>query len=171
MRFFIVFCTLFSVFLNNSWAKSGGAYKTSEEKIVDKLLSDQSHIVDTKIKPFDFENLFKQAESYFHLAKSWKKLKCYPKSGFLCTKHECKKRDIHSHIILDKDAKTITRCDNDFCETIKAQFDQTGVFINVKAEGPVGTLIRILADSRYKEINTVGLDAYITNGNCEVLPE
>ncbi len=124
-----------------------------------------------EIKPFDFNKLFADAESYFKAAKAWKVIKCEPKSGFLCTKHECKKRDIKASIILDKKAKTITRCEGENCESFSAEFEQTGVFFNVQSKGPIGTLIRILGDSRYKEITTVGLDAYIANGNCEVVPE
>jgi hypothetical protein len=74
-----------------------------------------------------------------------------------------------AQVILDKKKETITRCEGKNCETFPAKFNQTGVFVNVQTEGPVGTLIRILGDSRYKEITTVGLDAYIANGNCEVV--
>lgn len=123
------------------------------------------------ITPFDFQKLFADAESQFKAAKAWDKLKCEPKSGFVCTKHECVKRSIKATILLDKDDKTITRCENKNCETFPAEFDQTGVFVNVQTQGPVGTLIRILGDSRYKEITTVGLDAYIANGNCEVVTD
>lgn len=57
------------------------------------------------------------------------------------------------------------------CESFKAQFEQTGVYFNVQTSGPVGTLVRVLGDSRFKEIASVGLDAYIANGNCEVIGE
>lgn len=124
-----------------------------------------------KIEPFDFAKLFSDAETYFKQAKSWQKLKCEPKSGFICTKHECKKRDIKATLVLDKKENSITRCEGATCETFTAQFNQTGVFFNVQTEGPIGTLIRVLGDNRYKEITTIGLDAYIANGNCEVVTE
>lgn len=116
----------------------------------------------------DLTKVFAEAEKYFSAAKNWKKLRCEPKSGFLCSKRECPKREVFTYLILDKTARTIMRCEKNICESYPAQFRQTGVFTNVQAEGPVGTLIRILGDSRYKEITTVGLDAYIANGNCEV---
>ncbi len=119
----------------------------------------------------DLSKVFAEAEKYFTAAKNWQKLRCEPKSGFLCTKRECPKREVFTHLILDKKAKTITRCEKDVCESFPAQIKQTGVFTNVQTEGPVGTLIRVLGDSRYKEITTVGLDAYIANGNCEVITE
>jgi hypothetical protein len=72
---------------------------------------------------------------------------------------------------LDKKKETITRCDGKMCESFGAEFKQTGVFFNIQTEGPIGTLIRVLGDNRYKEITTVGLDAYIANGNCEVVTE
>jgi len=116
----------------------------------------------------DFTKLFNEAQNYYKLAKNWKILKCEPKSGFICTKHECKRRDISSYIILDKNKNSITRCDKENCETFEAQFEQTGSFVNIQSKGAIGSLIRILGDSRYKEITTVGLDAYIANGDCTV---
>ena len=123
----------------------------------------------SEIEPFNFDKLFNEAEKYYKASKAWKKLKCQPKSGFLCTKHECVRRDTKIFLILDKEESKISRCEGDNCETFDGEFKQTGVFYNVQTEGPIGTLIRILGDNRYKEISTVGLDAYIANGNCEVI--
>jgi hypothetical protein len=128
-----------------------------------------TEVEESKIRPFDFPKLFSEAETYFKAAKAWNKLKCEPKTGFICTKRECNKRDTKAYVILDKKKETITRCEGENCETVPAQFKQTGVFFNIQSDGPIGTLIRILGDSRYKEITTVGLDAYIANGNCEVV--
>ena len=114
---------------------------------------------------------FSEAQNYYKLAKDWKTLKCSPKSGFICSKHECKRRDIFSHVILDKNKKTVSRCEKDICETFEAEFEQTGSFINIQSKGAIGSIIRILGDSRYKEITTVGLDAYIANGNCELVKD
>jgi hypothetical protein len=122
-----------------------------------------------EVKTDNLEKAFAEAEKYYNAAKSWNKLKCQPKTGFICSKWECKKRDIKAYLILDKKAKTFTRCESDICDEFPAEFKQTGVFYNIQSEGPVGTLIRILGNSRYKEISTVGLDAYIVNGNCEEL--
>lgn len=122
-----------------------------------------------EIAAFDYQKLFSEAETRYKAAKAWKKLKCAPVSGFYCPKKECVKRPIKSTLLLDKEEKKITRCEKDVCESFDADFDQTGVYVNVQTQGPVGTLIRILGDSRYKEITTVGLDAYIANGNCEVV--
>jgi hypothetical protein len=118
---------------------------------------------------FRSKKLFQEAENYFKLAKAWKQLKCEPKSGFICTKHECKRRDIKSTITLDKDKKTVTRCEEEKCEVFEAEFEQTGSFVNVQSKGAIGSIVRILGDSRYKEITTVGLDAYISNGNCNLV--
>jgi hypothetical protein len=123
---------------------------------------------EVKIEPFNFEKIFAETEAYFKAAKSWQKLKCEPKTGFICTKRECNKRDTQTYVILDKKQETITRCDAESCETFAAEFKQNGVFFNIQSEGAAGTLIRVLGDSRYKEITTVGLDAYIANGNCEI---
>jgi hypothetical protein len=124
------------------------------------------------LEKFDFDKLFQNAERYYKDAKAWQKIKCEPKSGFICTKHTCDKRAAEYFVILDKKAGTVTRCDKENnCESFEAEFEQTGVFFNIQAKGPIGTLIRVLGDYRYKEITTVGLDAYIANGECLVVTE
>jgi hypothetical protein len=70
-------------------------------------------IEETKIQPFDFQKLFSEAESYFKIAKAWEKIRCEPKTGFICTKRECNKRDTKAYLILDKTKKTITRCEEE----------------------------------------------------------
>ena len=139
-----------------------------ELKINQTMSSDASLSKKAKIEGTDLKKIFDEAERYFSAAKAWEKIKCEPKTGFICTKRECAKRDTKTYLILDKKNKTISRCEGKMCESFPAAFKQTGVFYNVQSEGPSGTLIRILGDSRYKEITTVGLDAYIANGNCEI---
>lgn len=157
--------------LSSSLVNSANA-KNQNNKLSDiKISNSQSKDEREELHSIDLEKLYKDAENYYKLAKSWQKLKCLPKSGFICTKHECKRKDISAHIILDKKQKTVSRCENENCETFTAEFEQTGSFVNIQSKGPVGSLIRILGDSRYKEITTVGLDAYIANGNCEIYNE
>ncbi|MES2961216.1 MAG: hypothetical protein V4694_02415 [Pseudomonadota bacterium] len=151
-------------------ATAFAAAKT-EKKTSLKIAEKKDPADDLKIQPFDFQKLFSEAETYFKAAKAWERLRCEPKSGFLCTKRECPKREVKAFIVLDKKAKTVTRCESEICETFPATFNQTGVFYNIQSDGPIGTLIRVLGDSRYKEITTVGLDAYIANGNCEVISD
>lgn len=119
------------------------------------------------LQKLDINKLFKDAERYYKQSKNWEKLECKPINGFLCAKHSCKKRDAYTHIILDKKNETIKRCRNKHCEQFPAEFNRIGVFYNIQTQGPIGTLIRVLGDNRFKEITTVGLDAYIANGNCE----
>ena len=140
-----------------------------EPKIDSSFNKKENSIKGEKIPPFDFQKLYDEAEAYFKASKAWKVLKCQPKSGFVCTKRECLKRDIKAFLILDKKKKTISRCEGKICENFPAEFNQTGVFFNIQTEGPIGTLIRTLGDSRYKEVTTVGLDAYIANGECVVI--
>lgn len=161
---------IISAILFAALALSSFASFAKENKIILNA-EKETEVEESKIKPFDFNKLFSEAETYFKAAKAWKKLKCEPKTGFICTKRECNKRAAKAYVILDKKQETITRCEGKNCETFPAKFKQTGVFYNIQSEGPIGTLIRILGDSRYKEITTVGLDAYIANGNCEVVVE
>ena len=168
MKLFICFLSLLSFVVSEGFAKEIDL----KNKIKNTELNTKKNDSRETIQEIDFKKLFSDAENYFNSAKAWKKLKCTPKSGFICTKHECKKRDIKSILILDKENKIIKRCEKENnCERFKAQFEQTGVYFNIQTSGPVGTLIRILGDSRFKEISTVGLDAYIANGNCEVIPQ
>jgi hypothetical protein len=121
------------------------------------------------IQKVDFTKLFSKAKKLHDDAKAWEKIKCEPKSGFICTKHSCNKRQATYSLVLDKENETITRCEGENCETFAAEFEQTGVFFNISTKGPIGTLIRVLGDYRYKEITTVALDAYIANGECVVV--
>ncbi|MBU6140595.1 MAG: hypothetical protein KGP29_03435 [Proteobacteria bacterium] len=162
----VFFFALFSLLASQVFAKENAIKSDLDTKIsIEKKDSRE------EIKSFDFDKLFAQAEKYFKEAKAWQKIECTPKNGFICTKHECNKRESISTLILDKKEKTITRCSGKDCETFPAEFEQTGVYFNIQTKGPVGTLIRILGDSRYKEITTVALDAYIANGECKVVTE
>ncbi len=155
-----------SLFLSSSaFAKTGSI----SSEIVNKKISQNSE--NKEIKTPDLDKLFADAEKYYKAAKAWKKIKCEPKSGFLCSKHECVRRDIKASLILDKENKMITRCEGENCENFGAEFEQTGVYYNIQSKGPIGTLIRVLGDSRYKEISTVALDAYVANGECSVVAE
>ena len=167
----VIFLTIFTLISSTTFAETKTEKKASLKAEQQKTSEKKDPADDLKIQPFDFQKLFSEAETYFKAAKAWKRLRCEPKSGFLCSKKECAKREVKSFIMLDKKAKNITRCEGEICETFPATFNQTGVFYNIQSDGPIGTLIRVLGDSRYKEITTVGLDAYIANGNCEVISD
>jgi hypothetical protein len=167
-----IFSVIFSLVSFSSFGKENTIKPISEPQITTSLKKRTPTTLEQEVPALqgtDLQKVFAEAEKYFKAAQNWKKLRCEPKSGFICTKRECPKREVFTHLILDKNAETISRCEKDICETFAATFRQSGVFYNVQTEGPVGTLIRILGDSRYKEITTVGLDAYIANGNCEVI--
>lgn len=118
------------------------------------------------------EETLKEVDAYMSAARKWEKLKCIPKTNFICTKKECLKRNIFVWLILDKNKGTVSRCeDKDHCYTYEASFLQSGVNINIQGREPIGSMIKVLGDSRYKEIATIGLDAYISNGECEVYKE
>ena len=166
IRSLILLASLFTFFASGVFAKENDIKTNLNTDLSSKKKDNREDI-----SPMDFSKLFSDAEGYFKAAKAWDKIKCTPKSGFICTKHECKKRDIKSIIILDKKAKTVTRCEGENCESFEAEFEQTGVFYNIQTKGPIGTLIRVLGDSRYKEVSTVALDAYIANGECVVMSD
>ena len=125
----------------------------------------------SEVKTFDFDRIFREANRYFEAAQSWKVLKCIPKTGFICSKRECPQIKLPepSALVMDRKQKTLAICRNKVCEYYPAEFDQTGIFINVRLQNSQGIIIRILGDSRFKEIVIIGLDAYITNGECEAL--
>lgn len=132
------------------------------EKSSSENFEDNVQNLDTQV-----QKMFKEAEKFYKAAKEWKAVKCTPKTGFICSKWECPPHKVNTFIFLNKEAGTIKRCTNaEYCEEFFAEFTQNGVFFNIQSDGPVGTLIRVLGDSRYKEISTVGLDAYIANGEC-----
>lgn len=159
--FFFAFLSLFTaqVFAKENAIKPELNTKLNMDKVDNR----------EEIGSFELDKLFAQSEKYFKEAKAWQKIECTPKSGFICDKHECSKRENKAILTLDKKNETITRCEGKNCESFPAQFEQTGIYFNIQTKGPVGTLIRVLGDSRYKEITTVALDAYIANGECKVI--
>ena len=162
--------TIFALCLATSSfaATANSKHKQAEPKSPEYYNSTRS-IID--VKTFDFDKIFKEADAYFDAAQKWKTVKCIPQTMFVCSKHECPKLKLvdSSAIVVDKDKKTLALCHNKICQYYNAEFEQTGVFINVKVKDVNGVAIRILGDSRFKEIAIVGLDAYITNGECIVL--
>lgn len=96
---------IIAIVLSSSLVNSANA-KNQNTKLSDiKISNSQSKDEREELHTIDLEKLYKDAENYYKLAKSWQKLKCQPKSGFICTKHECKRKDISAHIILDKKQK------------------------------------------------------------------
>ena len=153
-------------------ADDAAATKSAKSKTKESELYNSTQNI-TDIKTFDFDRIFKEADAYFNAAQKWKVLKCIPKSLFVCSKRECPKLKLNgaSALIVDKSKETLALCRDKVCQYYTAEFEQTGVFINVKVKNINGINIRILGDSRFKEIALVGLDAYITNGECEVLDD
>lgn len=147
------------IFLALTLSFNANAKKYSEKEAKDKK----------EIKTFDFERIFKETEKYFNAAKSWKKIKCYAKSGFVCTKYECPSLKLvkNAHVILDRKSEIVSLCKDNVCRYYPAEFEQTGVFVTIRVKGSDGLLIKVLGDNRFKEISMVGLDAYISNGVCE----
>ncbi len=156
MKTKIIITILSIFFINGSYSATSAPAKALEEKNVDD------------VKTFDFKKIFEETEKYFQAAQTWKKIKCTPKTGFICTKRECPKVKIvgASYMILDRKAETIALCKDKECRYFKGEFEQVGVFINAKVKNSDGLLVRVLGDSRFKEISMIGLDAYITNGEC-----
>lgn len=140
--------------------------KLDQEKITKKEnIANES----LKTEQFDFKKTLIEAEQYFKLSRDWKVLKCIPKTAFICTKKECLTREVENTLILDKSKNKVSVClvgDIDKCNDYPADFSQTGVFFNIQTEGSAGVLVRVLGNSRYKAISTIGLDAYISNGEC-----
>ena len=119
------------------------------------------------VKTFDFERILRETEKYYQAAISWKKIKCFPKSNFVCTKRECPKVDTADvYTVIDRNREILSICRKGACKYFKAVIKQVGVFNSVKIEDSDGVFIKILGDNRYKEINMMGLDAYISNGEC-----
>jgi hypothetical protein len=119
------------------------------------------------VKTFDFERIFRETEKYLQAASSWQKIKCFPKSNFVCTKRKCPKIDTADvYTVIDRKKEIVSICRKKSCKYFKAVIRQTGVFNTIKIEDSDGILIKVLGDNRYKEITMMGLDAYISNGEC-----
>lgn len=135
-----------------------------------KIIADDKK--NLKVNPeASLEDTLKEVDAYMTAARKWEKLKCIPKTSFVCTKRECLKRNMSVWLILDKNKGTVSRCEGgkETCYTYEASFVQSGVNINIQGKEPIGSMVKVLGDNRYKEIATIGLDAYVSNGECEVI--
>lgn len=160
MKIKILFIAIFSLFFSEVFAAE------IINKDLDLEIRTSKDDTREDLQKIDFTKLLESADKLYKDARAWQKIKCEPKSGFVCTKHACNEKSPKHYLILDKKEQTITRCEGSVCDVVDAEFEQTGVFYNIQAKGPVGVLIRILGDYRYKEIATIALDAYIANGEC-----
>lgn len=119
------------------------------------------------VKTFDFERILRETEKYYQAATNWKRIKCFPKSSFVCTKRECPKIDTPDvYTVIDRNKEILSICRKGACKYFKAEIKQIGVFNTVKIEDSDGIIIKILGDNRYKKITMMGLDAYVSNGEC-----
>lgn len=155
MKKFLIICLI--LIANSQISHAKDLRKQLEEKKIEE------------IKTFDFERIFAETEKYFQAAQDWKKLKCTAASAFVCTKRECPKIELakDSHLILDRKSKVISLCKEKLCRYYPATFRQTGVFVTIRILDSDGIILRVLGDSRFKEISLIGLDSYISNGTCE----
>jgi hypothetical protein len=170
IKFTIILTVILSLLSCSSWAKEN-KINTTSPKITASIPKTSATADIPDFEPTDLTKVFAQAEKYYKEGQAWKKLKCQPKTGFICTKWECAKRDTKTFLILDKNDKTISRCEEGICDKYPAEFERTGVFFSVQSKGPISTFVRVLGDSRYKEITTIGMDAYVANGNCESITD
>ena len=153
----------FFVFLSIANYSFAANKNTTKELATD---SSKKNIED--VKTFDFERIFNEANQYYEASQAWKRIKCTPKTSFVCTKRSCEQLTLNesSFLVLDRKIKSIALCKDKLCRYYQAEFNEAGVFSSAKIKESDGIYIRILGDSRYKEISMIGLDSYITNGEC-----
>ena len=173
MKIKFTFATLLSLliaFSTTSFAASASkekpAVSANDEKLDDMVIKAED------IRTFSFEKIFARANMYYEAARKWDRVKCVPKTTFVCTKRECPKLPVqpNSYMVLDKKNKTIALCRAELCSYFSAKYEQSGVFILAEVEELAGVYIRVLGDSRYKEISMIGLDSYISNCECFAYP-
>ena len=68
---------------------SSTSFAKLDPEVSYKILRGDKNPRDEKLKEFDFNDVLKQAQKYRKESSSWEKLKCTPKSGFLCAKWSC----------------------------------------------------------------------------------
>lgn len=100
-------------------------------------------------------------------ADMWKKLKCTPVSRMDCEVGKCEQANPTVYLILDRENEVYSRCDSKGCDTYPAQFGSSGLLTNIQSARPIGAMVKVLGDSEYLEIATIGLASLISNGVCE----
>lgn len=106
------------------------------------------------------------AEDWSSDPYSWQKLKCSPTSKVFCDRTSCTSDTPSVWVILDRRAKTFSRCDTKGCDTYDGQFESAGAFTNIQSKNPMGEMIKVLGDRKYIEIATLNLGLFISSGVC-----
>ena len=84
IKFAIIFAIILSLLSYSSFAKEN-KISTTSPKITASIPKASATSDIPTIEPENLTKVFDQAEKYYKEGQAWKKLKCQPKTGFICT--------------------------------------------------------------------------------------
>ena len=98
---------------------------------------------------------------------------CFPAKKLLCNSGVCENVEpkvfnlISGSSVSSSQNPTFARCDSKGCDVYDSQFEPSGEYVNVQPLDPKGMIFKMsLADSKYVEVVTLGLDTHVSYGYC-----
>ena len=94
---------------------------------------------------------------------------CIPEKKYFCTNFEnknCEQVKASIFVLYDDNNNKICRCDNKPCDCFNILSENSGLYKNITPVKPNGTMYKISNIGEYIEIVSLGLDTYLSQGNC-----
>ncbi len=102
-------------------------------------------------------------------------VRCTPTKKLMCAEGECKDVPATTFYLLGKNDQghTYSRCDRQGCDTYKAAVQEAGLHENWQLTEPRGVLFKRELTSRqpFAEVATLGLQVYVSFGQCKAVGE
>lgn len=92
---------------------------------------------------------------------------CTPKVKAVCGEAECRAVNPVTFARIDLQRSTYARCDGSGCDTYDARMTRSGVFTNIEVPER-GLLAKVGDDGGFLEVASLGLDAYVSRGRCQI---
>ena len=97
-----------------------------------------------------------------------KEFKCEFQSKFHCDGNSCIPIEPTTWNLVDLETKSIARCDNQGCDWYEMEIHQSG-FFTIFDVAERGFMAKMSIDGKsYIEIATLGTEAYVSQGSCEL---
>ncbi len=103
---------------------------------------------------------------------------CFPAKKLLCNSGACENVEPKVfNLITDASQSSslvpkFSRCDSKGCDVYDSQFEPSGEYVNIQPLAPKGMIFKMsLADSKYVEVVTLGLDTHVSYGYCALSSE
>ena len=165
-----------SIFSFNLKKQTQNNENKEEQKIENDNKNKESDDV-PKVGGMDFNLPFEKNKEIEYLYKNLTNLPkhhtaCFPVKKYYCTVDECNEitPTVFNLFGGNRSYSTISRCDENPCDTYDTVFDDSGDYKVIQPVEPKGFIFKMsynTVDKKYIEVVILGIDTYITYGYCK----